>query len=78
MAIPIGHHSNLATIIAAARNNDLCLMECRDAATGETVIALCAAHREGKEIVFSPLAKLFNGNPYEELTPPISEEVDNG
>lgn len=70
MAIPKGHRANLETIIRAAKNGDLCVMECTDKATGKPVIALCAAGRNGKEIVMSPLAKMFDGNPYEELDPP--------
>jgi len=70
MAIPKGYKANLDTIIRAAKNGDLCLMECTDKATGKGVIALCAAGRDGNEIVMAPLAKLFDANPYDELNPP--------
>ena len=70
MAIPGGHKTNLETIIRAAKNGDLCLMECTDTKTGDTVITLCAAQRDGGEVVVTPLAKMFTGNPFEELDPP--------
>lgn len=70
MAIPKGYRANLNTIIAAAKNGDLCIMECTDKATGKTVITLCAAERKDGQVQMTPLAKMFDGNPYEELDPP--------
>ena len=46
-------------------------MECTDAVTGKPVIAICAVNTVNGEYEFSPLAKMFDGNPYEELNPPI-------
>lgn len=64
------HIENFKTLELAFRNRDLALLECKDAKTGETVIAVCAMRQvEGEHLVI-PLAKLFNGNPYEELVPP--------
>lgn len=71
MAIAQGYRSNLNTIIHAAKLDDLCLMECTDKATGKTVIALCASYRENGDTVVVPLAKMFDGNPYDELNPPV-------
>lgn len=71
MAIAEGYKANLETIKRAADNKDLALMECTDAKTGEPVVVLCAVWRNdegGFNMV--PLAKLFDGNPYEELIPP--------
>lgn len=65
-----GYKANFETITKAAKNNDLALVECKDKSTGKTVIAVCAIHVEGQEYVMTPLAKMFDGNPYEELIPP--------
>ena len=70
MAIPEGHSTNLDTIIHAAHNNRLCLLECTNKA-GEPVITLCAVNEVGDEFEFIPLAKMFDGNPFEELQPPV-------
>lgn len=73
MAIPKGHKANFETLKRAAGADDLALMECVDAKTGEPVTAICAVHRGGQEYVFTPLAKMFAGNPYKELVPPTAE-----
>jgi hypothetical protein len=66
-----GYKSNLATLIAAARNGDLGLLECTDAVTKNTVIVVVAmSSSEDGEVTMTPLAKMFDGNPYEELLPP--------
>jgi hypothetical protein len=70
MAIQKGYQSNLETIIKAAKNGDLALVECTDKVTGNTVIAVCAISYVDGEYIISPLAKMFDGNPYEELNPP--------
>lgn len=66
-----GYKNNFETLLLAARNKDLCLLECTDAKTGVPVITVCAVGRDDDgQFVMSPLAKLFDGNPYEELVPP--------
>ena len=66
----VTHKKNLDTIVRAARNGDLGLVEVQLAATGERLAALTAFSKDGDEIVMTPLAVLFNGNPYEMLNPP--------
>jgi hypothetical protein len=73
MAIPKGYKHNLNIICKAAANDDLCILECNDAKTGEPVIVICAANRGEDEIELVPLAKMFDGNPYEEVIPPELE-----
>lgn len=70
MAIPEGYKSNFNTMLAAAKNGDLALLECTDAATGKPVMTVCYVHQEKGEFVMTPVAKLFDGNPYDELLPP--------
>lgn len=69
MAITKGHKANFKTLLTAAANNDLALMECTDKVTGLPVIALCMASRQLEEYVLTPVAKFFDGNPYDELNP---------
>ena len=71
-----GYKHNFETMLAAARNGDLALVECTDAKTGEIVIAVCIMidHTDGSTDIM-PVAKMFNGNPYEELIPPLDTEV---
>jgi Family of unknown function (DUF6117) len=71
MAISEGYKANFETIKRAAGNNDLALMECTDKTTGKPIMVVCAVSTSNGEYVMSPLAKLFDDNPYEELIPPI-------
>jgi hypothetical protein len=71
MAISDGYVSNLETIIKAAEDGSLALLECTDMVTGKIIIAVCAINIEaGGNFSAVPLAKMFDGNPYEELNPP--------
>jgi hypothetical protein len=74
MAIPKGHKDNFQTLVEAFQNDDVALMECQLAATGETVAVICAASRlQNGEIEFAPFAMLFNDNPYKLVNPPKTE-----
>ena len=70
MAIAKGYVTNLETLIQAAKDDNLCLLECTDK-DGNTVIAVCAVNFVDGEYEMVPLAKMFDGNPYEELQPPM-------
>jgi hypothetical protein len=71
MAIPVGYKDNFQTILKAAKNDDLCLLECTDAATGKPVMVICAVMRNSDDsLQLAPFAKMFDGNPYEEVIPP--------
>ena len=70
MSIREGYKANLEIIKLAVRNDDIALVECTDKVTGAVVIVLCAIGSDGDEYVISPLAKMFDGNPYDELEPP--------
>lgn len=61
---------NLETIIRAAENGQLAVLECTEKATGKTVSVLVAIHLDGQEYVITPFAKMFDGNPYDEVNPP--------
>ena len=64
-----GDRANFETLKRAFLEGDAALMECTNA-QGEYVAVICAVHQENGEFVMSPFAKLFAGNPYEEVTPP--------
>jgi len=68
--IPKGHKNNFETLKQAVANGDLALMECQSSATGKPVMVLCAVNRSRDEFEFVPVAKLFDGNPYDEVIPP--------
>ncbi len=77
MAITRGYKQNFETLLRAIANKAACLMECKDAKTGEPVIAVCALQREADgAFTMVPIAKMFDGNPYEELIPPMMDDAD--
>lgn len=77
MSISKTYRNNFETLLRAAANKDLALMECHDAKTRRPVYTVCAMQREKNgDVSAVPLAKLFDGNPYEELLPPQLGEPD--
>jgi hypothetical protein len=71
MAIPDYLRRNFDTLLSAAENGDLALMEGTDAATGQPRYILAAAQREPDgSVQFVPFGHLSSGNPYEEYLPP--------
>ncbi|MBE2233672.1 MAG: hypothetical protein IAE85_09270 [Anaerolinea sp.] len=69
MAVPDGHRANLETIYRAARNNDLAVMEVNRKGSSEPAHLLVAVARDGDEFNITPLAQLFDYNPYEQFLP---------
>lgn len=65
-----GYKHNFETLKVACRNGDLALLECTDKETGKEVVTICAVQKVNNEYIFTPLAKMFDGNPYEELNAP--------
>ena len=57
-------------VCAAAHEHALCLAECTDRRTGKKANVLCATSTEGGVVCMQPLARLFSGNPYNEVVPP--------
>ncbi|ABA06335.1 hypothetical protein Nwi_3088 [Nitrobacter winogradskyi Nb-255] len=58
MAIPDYARTNFNTMLRAAGDGNLALMECLDAATREPRYVLCAVGRDGGDYVFTPLGHL--------------------
>ena len=69
----LGHKKNLETIIRAAKDGSLALMECELKSTGEKLAVICTAQFDGKEYQMIPFAAMFNGNPFEMLNPPMPD-----
>lgn len=65
-----GAKANFTTIQKAVKAGDVALLECTDKHTGELINVLCAVNFQGGEYHMVPLAKLFTGNPYDEVLPP--------
>jgi hypothetical protein len=70
MAIPDHAHTNFNTLLRAAGDGNLALMECLDAASGERRYVLCAVGRDGGDVIMTPFGHLADGNPYDAYRPP--------
>lgn len=72
MSIPEYHKKNFETLLRTVANDDVALMQCTDKTTGEDVTVICAVQTDGEEFVFAPFAKMFDGNPYDQVEPPAA------
>lgn len=70
MSIPDHVRANFQTLLRAAGNGDLALMECTEISTGEIRYVICAVGRDGEDYVFTPFGHLADGNPFETYRPP--------
>ncbi|WP_414832753.1 DUF6117 family protein [Afifella sp. YEN Y35] len=68
--IPDHIRANFQTLMRAAENGDLALMECADAETDAPRYVICTVGRNGGEYLFTPFGHLVEGNPYEAYRPP--------
>lgn len=68
------HKTNFNTLLKAAAAGKLVLIDAVDVKTGEPVAVIAASNDpvDGK-VQLAPLAKLFDGNAYEEVVPAGSE-----
>jgi hypothetical protein len=70
MSIPDHARANFQTLLRAAENGRLALIECADAGTGEPRYVICAVGRERDDYVFTPFGHLAEGNPFDTYLPP--------
>ena len=70
MASPDHARTNFQTLLRAARDDNLALMECTEVESGETRYVLCAVGRDGDAYVMTPFGHLAPRNPYEAYIPP--------
>ncbi len=76
MSIPDHARANFATLLRAAADGNLALMECTDAVTGEARYVICAVGRDGTDFVFTPFGHLADGNPFDAYVPPSATLPD--
>ena len=67
--------TNFETLLRAAADGNLALMECVDAATGAPRYVICAVDRSDGDFVFTPFGHLAEGNPFEAYLPPAGDET---
>lgn len=70
--IALQQKANLETLIRAARNGDLAVLDCTLKYTGEHVGVITAVSMDPQtqEHTLTPLAVFLNGNPYTLFNPP--------
>ena len=76
MSIPSFVQSNFQTLLRAASDGNLALMECLDAVTGNPRYVICAVGRDNADYVFTPFGHLAEGNPYDAYLPPDPDKPD--
>ena len=74
MAIPEHARNNFNTLLRAAGDGNLALMECLDAVTGEPRYVLCAVGRDDGDYIFVRFGHLGDGNPYDAYLPPEPDD----
>jgi len=70
MAIPEPYRRNFETLLRAAADGNLALLECRDAVSGAPRYVVCAVGQTGGDFTFTPFGHLDDGNPFEAYLPP--------
>jgi hypothetical protein len=78
MSIPHHARANFNTLLRAAEDGSLALMECTDTVTGEPRYVICAVGRDDGDYVFTPFGHLADGNPYDVYRPPEPSAEING
>lgn len=70
MSIPDFARTNFQSLLRAAGDGNLALMECLDAETAQPRYVICAVGRDGADYVFTPFGHLAEGNPFDAYRPP--------
>lgn len=70
MSIPNHARTNFNTLLKAAADGNLALVECTDAVTGEPRYVLCAISRNTRDFVMTPFGHLAPDNPFDAYLPP--------
>ena len=65
MSIPAHARTNFQTLLRAAEDGNLALMECADAQTGVMRYVICAVGRDSGDYVFTPFGHLADATPYD-------------
>jgi hypothetical protein len=75
MSIPSFARTNFQTLLRAADDGALALMECLDAVTGAPRYVICAVGRDNEDYVFTPFGHLADGDPYDAYLPPHPDNL---
>lgn len=70
MVIPKPHRRNFETLLRAAADGNLALLECTDATSGEPRYVICAVGRERGDFIMTPFGHLHDGDPFAAYIPP--------
>lgn len=73
--IPIGDRTNFDTLVRAAKIGNLMAVSAKRLSDGKQVTLVCAAGKDGNEIVVTPLAVMIEGNPYEDFIPGLDSKT---
>lgn len=76
MSIPSFARTNFQTLLRAAEDGNLALMECQDAVTGSARFVICAVGRDRDDFIFTPFGHLADGNPYDTYLPPDPDDPE--
>jgi hypothetical protein len=73
MAIAEGYRRNFQQLLRASATADLALLEVTDKMSHQPAVVIVAVNFDGATYEFVPIARMFDGNPYEELDPPAAD-----
>jgi hypothetical protein len=63
--------ANFAEMTRAVMSGDVALVECTDTETGKPCAIICTVNVfEDRSVEIVPMARMFDGNPYEQINPP--------
>lgn len=75
MAIPEPYRRNFQTLLDAAADGNLALMECSDSTSGVPRYVIVAVGRVDGDYVMTPFGHLHDGNPYDVYLPPSDDRA---
>lgn len=68
--------ANFETLLQAAGNGDLALLQTRENATGNAVALVCAVNRSAEAYFMLPIAVMIEGDPFELYADPAEGLAD--
>jgi len=75
MALPVGHRNNFQTLLRAGDHDDACLVQAVDLRTQERCAIICVVnHHDDGTVELVPIARMFDGNPYDEVRPDFDDD----
>jgi predicted GTPase len=72
MALNPNDVTNFETLKKAFRNDDVALMECTDAKTGEYRAVICMVHKDGADYQITPVCHMPASNPFDLYVEPTA------